>query len=164
MAGAIEKLARRAARALARPTTAPDQRRQRKPVYQADESKKRVGPFYVQGRRASDLEYTCYLALQALGWTDASIQFQVETIGGRNPGGRVLDFVVWAPGGPIVIEVNGDIWHIATEAQRQDGRIRQAAIEEAWGGKLIYVVLGTGDLTPDAVAVQNLLRYVGRGG
>lgn len=164
MAGAIEKLARRAARALARPTARPDQRRQRKPVYKTDDAGKRVGPFQVQGKHASDLEFTCYLTLIALGWTDQSIQFQVETIGGRNPGGRVLDFVVWAPGGPIVLEVNGDIWHVTTEAQRQDGRVRQAAIEAAWGGQLIYIVLGTGDLTPDAVAYSTLLKAVGRGG
>lgn len=138
-------------------------RLQRKPIFPA-EGGKRVGPFTIQGKRASDLEYTCYLALKALGWTEDQIEFQVATLGGKNPGGAMIDFVVWAPAGPIVIEVNGDIWHIATEAQRQHGRVREAAIEEAWGGKLLYFELGTGDLTPDAVAIQNLLRLVGRGG
>ena len=76
----------------------------------------------------------------------------------------MLDFVLWTNAGPVVIEVDGDIWHITTEAQRQKGRTRQAAIEEDWGGKLTYVVLGTGDLTPDSVAYNSALRAVGRGG
>jgi len=128
-------------------------------------TEKRVGPFYVQGKHASDLEYTVWIVLtQGLAWPEESIEFQVSAIGGRNPGGAMLDFVVWAPSGPIVIEPNGDVWHIATEAQRQRDKLRWAQIEAAWGGKVQYVVLGQGDLTPDSVAFNNLLRLVGRGG
>jgi len=125
---------------------------------------KRVGPFQIQGKRASDIEYTCYLALLYLGWEDGVIEFQVATLGGRNPGGHMIDFVLWSNAGPIVIEVDGDVWHIVTEEQRQHARMRQAAVEAAWGGKVVYVVLGTGDLQPDDVAVNTLLQRVGRGG
>jgi len=139
-------------------------RRQKVAPFPAAATEKRVGPFEIQGKRASDIEYTCYLALKALGWQDGQLEFQVSTLGGRNPGGSMLDFVVWSNAGPIVIEVNGDTWHSTTESQRQRDLMRSARITEAWGSEVQYIVLTTGDLVPDEVAVRNLRQLVGRGG
>lgn len=122
------------------------------------------GPFYVQGYKASDLEFTCYQALLALGWTDADIEFQKNTLGGRLPGGQVLDFVVHSPGGDIVIAVDGDAWHNRTEAQRQDDLFQQQRISKALGYEVIFVKANSGDMMNLAVAVNFLERWVGHGG
>lgn len=121
-----------------------------------------VGPFRIQGKRASDLEWRVYKALLRLGWDDSSIEFQVPVMGGRHPGGAVLDFVVWTPGMPIVIEPNGDIWHTSTTAQRERDKQREAAIRSAWRRPFRYLVLPQGDIPNDEVTYDRLLREVGR--
>lgn len=119
------------------------------------------GPFYVQGRRASDLEDRAYKALLKLGWTDREIRFQVDFLGGRQPGGQVLDFVVWSFSGPVVIPVNGDYWHARTLQVRQVND-QKAAYVKARFPQARYEPLYTADLLDDEVALRTLLRVVGR--
>src|SRR3989304_1027838 len=52
-----------------------------------------TGPFYIRGMKASDLEWRTYRQLRRLGWRESQIQFQVDVLGGRLPGGQGLDFV-----------------------------------------------------------------------
>ena len=56
----------------------------------------------------SMLEKRVYKALLANGWKDIAWQYPV--LGGRVPGGLVVDFVVYTPM-PIPVMVNGDYWH-----------------------------------------------------
>lgn len=119
--------------------------------------------YRVQGKRASDLEDRVYRMLRALGWRDDDIQFQVKVMGGRRAGGALLDFVIWAPGMPIVIEPNGDHWHTATLQQRQRDLARTAAIQEAWARPFRYLALPQGEILTDEMAYQKLLIAVGRG-
>jgi len=122
------------------------------------------GPFRVQGRRASDLEDRIYRMLKRLRWTDDQIEFQVDVLGGRLPGGAVLDFVVWTFGEPMIIEPNGDYWHTQTEQLVQRDKLRRAMIAEAWGRPFHYFVYAQGDILTDEMAYQRLRRDVGRGG
>lgn len=128
------------------------------------ELKEPEGPYRVQGLKASDIEWRCYMALMALGWTDSEVIFQEDTMGGRMPGGQVLDFVVHAPGGDIVIAVDGDVWHNRTEAQRQDDLFQQQRISAALGYDVIYVKANAGDLLDLPTAYNFLERWVGHGG
>ena len=116
----------------------------------------------VQGKKASDLELRCYNTLKRLGWNDSDIEFQVSMLGGRSAGGMVLDFVVWAPGQPIVISVNGDYWHNRGEKQQQATAQYEARVREAWKGPLTYLPLMSGDLIDDSVAYMRLVHAVGR--
>ncbi len=125
----------------------------------ADEA---AGPFYVQGKKASDLEARVYRVLKRLGWTDENIEFQTPILGGRNPGGAMLDFVVWTPGMPVIIEPNGDIWHTNSTAQRERDKLREAKIRQAWSKPFKYVVLPQGDIPDDDTAFSRLAREVGR--
>lgn len=127
------------------------------------EPKEPEGPYTVQGLKASDIEWRCYMALLALGWTDGEVVFQEDTMGGRMPGGQVLDFVVYAPGGDIVIAVDGDVWHNRTEAQRQEDLFQQQRISEALGYEVLYVKANAGDLLDIPTAVMFLERWVGHG-
>lgn len=119
--------------------------------------------YVVQGKHASDLEDRVYRMLKRLGWREGDIDFQVQVLGGRRAGGVLLDFVVWAPGMPIIIEPNGDHWHIATLQQVQHDLARQAAIKEAWGRPFQYLALPQGEILTDEMAYQTLRVKVGRG-
>ena len=127
-----------------------------------DREAQEVGPFYVQGKKASDLEWRVYKALKRLGWTDGEIDFQTAVMGGRMPGGAMLDFVVWTPGLPVVIEPNGDIWHTATTATRERDKVREAKIRRAWNHDFRYVVLPQGEIVNDQMTYDRLLREVGK--
>jgi len=122
-----------------------------------------VGPFYVQGKRASDLEWRVYKALKRLGWSDANIDFQTPILGGRLPGGALLDFVVWAMGGPVIIEPNGDYWHVSSQALVNRDKQRSQMIAEAWRHPFRYHIIAQGDLLDDEMAYRKLLMLVGRG-
>lgn len=131
-----------------------------KPVPQATEP---AGPYTVQGLKASDIEWRCYQALLRLGWDDSTISFQKDTMGGRMPGGQVLDFVVHAPVGDIVIAVDGDVWHNRTEAQRQDDLFQQQRIVAALGYDVIFIKANSGDLLTIEMGVMFLEPLVGHG-
>ncbi len=121
-----------------------------------------TGPYTVQGQKASDLEDRVYRMLLTLGWTDDTIDFQTSILGGRMPGGQVLDFVLYGPGGVFVIPVNGDHWHaFGTEADRT--REEEQKAQEAMPGVKFYP-LYSGDLLTDDIARLSLLKTVGRGG
>jgi hypothetical protein len=119
------------------------------------------GPFTIQGQRASDLEWRVYKALHALGWTDSNINFQVNILGGRNPGGQVLDFVVYGFGQVYVIPVNGSHWHgigfVAQETKQLEEMAREAM------PNAVFIPLYTADLLSDAQAIARLRREMGRG-
>ena len=132
------------------------------------------GPFRVQGRHASDLEYLTYITLRRLGWDDGDVQFQVDVLGGHLPGGLLLDFVVWTPGQVTVVEPNGDYWHTATVQQKERVRQREAQLRVAWDKPFNYVIvtpldLGMADASRGITAAardtayQTLLIKVGRG-
>jgi hypothetical protein len=119
--------------------------------------------FQIQGYKASDLEWRVYLMLKRLGWTDKNIVFQSDVMGGRMPGGQVLDFVVYSPQIPVVIVVNGDYWHARDQKQKDYEKYREALVRKAWGSRMKYLALYSGDLVDDATAYRNLLREVGKG-
>ena len=119
------------------------------------------GPYFIQGIHASDLEWRTYITLHKLGWTDANIQFQTSVLGGRMPGGQVLDFVLYGFGDVTVIPVNGDYWHkggIKGELTLYNEQIIQSVMPSAR-----IVPLYGADLATDEVAFATLSRRVGRG-
>ncbi len=129
------------------------------PVSQAKEGAERTGQ--VQGKKASDLEERTYVQLRKLGWTDANIQFQVSILGGRRPGGQVLDFVLYGPGYVYVLAVNGDYWHAVgrkTEITRMNENITRWIMPQARVFSLFNA-----DLLTDEIAFATLRRLVGRG-
>lgn len=120
-----------------------------------------AGPYQVQGRKASDLEYRTYKTLKKLGWRDEQIQFQVNILGGRMPGGQVLDYVLYGPGLVYVIFVNGDYWHkfgIKLDITRQNEQQVTAVMPGA-----VVVSVFNNDLATDEIARVTLSRMVGRG-
>ena len=119
--------------------------------------------FRIQGKKASDLEWRVYQTLKRLGWKESAINFQADVLGGRMPGGQVLDFVVWIPEMPVVIAVNGDYWHARGETQKKLEKQKEAYIRAAWGKKMKYLAVYTADLIDDDTAYRVLLREVGRG-
>lgn len=121
------------------------------------------GPYTVKGRRASDLEYLLYLSLRRNGWRDGDIQFQVDFLGGRLPGGVVLDFVVWAYGGPVILEPNGDYWHLGAQQLIDRDRQRSALIAAAWNKPFQYHILPQADFVDFATTDRKVAEYVGRG-
>lgn len=119
------------------------------------------GPFSIQGMRASDLEWRTYKTLHRLGWTDRNIHFQTSILGGRRPGGQVLDFVLYGPGQVYVIAVNGDYWHAVgnkTNVTRFNEDIVHSVMPSAK-----FIALYSGDLLNDELAYNNLRVLVGRG-
>lgn len=120
-----------------------------------------AGRFMIQGMRASDLEWRCYAALKKLGWTDANIQFQTNVLGGRNPGGQVLDFVLYGFGDVTIIPVNGDYWHVGGQ-QGIETIYNEQIIQSVMPSARIVPLYGA-DLATDAVAYATLARRVGRG-
>lgn len=119
------------------------------------------GPYAIQGRPASDLEWRCYVALRKLGWSDEYIQFQTSVLGGRMPGGQVLDFVLYGFGDVTVIPVNGDYWHrggIKGEMTSYNEQIIQTVMPAAR-----VIPLYGADLATDDIALRTLTRRVGRG-
>jgi hypothetical protein len=119
-------------------------------------------PFIIQGYRASDLEWRTYLLLKRLGFREEQIQFQVDFLGGRMPGGQVLDFVVWTSGVPVVIAVDGDYWHGRNQNIIQLNKEKDAIIRGLFPqAKILH--LFAGDLEDEEVGYRILLREVGRG-
>lgn len=119
------------------------------------------GPFAVQGQKASDLEYRTYTALKRLGWSDRNIQFQTPILGGRRPGGQVLDFVVYAQGAVYVIFVNGDYWH-KFGGKGDTTRMNENIAKSVMKGSTV-ISLFNGDLLTDEQAYLKLRQLVGRG-
>ena len=120
-----------------------------------------TGPYQVQGQKASDLEARVYRMLKQLGWSDDSIQFQVSILGGRKPGGQVLDFVLYGPGATYVINVNGDYWHKFGEKYNE--AVDNAAKAQAVMPSARITTVYTADVIDDATALVTLNRLVGRG-
>lgn len=118
---------------------------------------------YIQGRKATSLEMMIYNALLKLGWSDSNIKFQQSILGGKGiPGGRSIDFVVWSPGMPIMIEANGDYWHTSSLAKRESDRQREAQIRQIWRGHFRYVAI-LGSEVPDLdTAIIRMAKEVGR--
>lgn len=119
------------------------------------------GPYSIQGRRASDLEWRCYVALRKLGWSDEYIQFQTNVLGGRMPGGQVLDFVLYGFGDVTVIPVNGDYWH-AGGVRGEMTLYNEQIIESVMPAARVIPLYGA-DLASDAIALRTISRLVGRG-
>jgi hypothetical protein len=74
----------------------------------------------IQGRTpGSSLEWNVSQALDALGW---SYRYQYSIAGGSQglPGGQVLDFLVYTPGLPTPLNVNGRYWHTGIHADPLD--------------------------------------------
>ncbi|MBK8113297.1 MAG: hypothetical protein IPK44_01610 [Candidatus Accumulibacter sp.] len=120
-----------------------------------------AGPYQVQGRKASDLEYRTYITLKKLGWREEQIRFQVAILGGRMPGGQMLDFVLQGPGLVYVIYVNGDYWHkfgLKLDITRQNEQVVSRVMPGA-----VVVSVFSNDLATDAIARVTLLKMVGRG-
>jgi len=118
-------------------------------------------PRTVQGRPASDLEERVYRMLKRLGWTDRNIQFQTPVLGGRRPGGQVLDFVLYGFGAVTVIFVNGEYWHgIGLKADIT--KFKEDQVKNVFPAAIV-LSLFTGELATDEIAFYTLQRLVGRG-
>jgi hypothetical protein len=119
------------------------------------------GPYVVQGQKASDLEWRVYRMLRLLGWTDRSIQFQTAILGGRRPGGQVMDYVLYGPGQVYVIQVNGDYWH-AVGVKADETKRNEAIIQAEMPSARVYGLFNA-DLLTDEIALATLTRLIGRG-
>lgn len=118
--------------------------------------------FLIEGKNASDLEWRVWRMLLKLGWPQSEIDFQTAVVGGHMPGGMILDFVIWTPGQPTILEPSADYWHIHTPQQVEHDRVRIAALQKAWGRPFTYQSLGSGDLLTDEMAYNRLWLLVGR--
>lgn len=116
----------------------------------------------IQGKRASNLEWMVYQALRRLKWTDDDIEFQVGVLGGRLPGGAVLDFVVWTYAGPVIIEPDGDHWHAALQQQQQDAD-RVSMVQQVWDRPFFYHRLRQAQMQSQAQVDREVEKMVGRG-
>jgi len=123
-----------------------------------------VGPFVVQGQKASDLEARWYRALRRLNWDDAEIDFQFYIHGGRLPGGQIMDFVLTAFGRTTAVAIDGDYWHNRTQQQIDNDKEKQAAFEVYYNRPFKFLKLNSGDLVDDEMAYRRALVEVGRGG
>lgn len=81
-------------------------------------------PWIVQNQSATSIEWNVSKALDKLG---LSYQFQFFMFGGRQrAGGSVIDFKVYTPGKPTLLNVNGRYWHTGIHNDElQAARIRQ---------------------------------------
>lgn len=121
------------------------------------------GGWRVQGQRASDLEHLVYVNLLRLKWDDSQIIFQSDVLGGRSPGGQVLDFVLEGFGMTYVIDVRGEYWHSRDEQIRQQDLLDAARVNEIMPFAVFVVAWGS-DLESEDEAYNFLMREVGRGG
>lgn len=119
-------------------------------------------PHFIRGMKASDLEWRAWQTILMLGWPQSRIEWQVDVLGGRMPGGRVLDIVVWTFSGPVVLAVNGDYWHARGERQRQQEAFTEAALQKIFGKRTQYHALYTADLLDDEIARRRIERLIGR--
>jgi hypothetical protein len=115
------------------------------------------GPFFVQGKKASDLEWRVYRTLLKLGWTDSEIDFLV---GNRNLG-QEIDFVLYAYGAIYLIPVHGEAFHSRGQSIQKTALAEANAVQRYPGATLIP--LYTSDLLNDDMALAKLSRLVGRG-
>jgi hypothetical protein len=77
--------------------------------YSEDKQAERLGPFSVEGKKASSNEYYVAMALEKL---QLEYTFQVSYYGGRRlRGGLVLDFLVYTVPIPTPLWVHGNYWH-----------------------------------------------------
>jgi hypothetical protein len=120
------------------------------------------GGHLIRGLQASDLEWRTWTTVKRLGWPDDKLDWQTDVLGGRLPGGRVLDIVVWTWGGPAILAVNGDYWHARGERQRQLELDTEAHIRQIFGSRTFYYPLYTADLLTDEIAERTLLLLIGR--
>jgi hypothetical protein len=132
-----------------------------KPIVDPEPGMQQQGPFAVQGHKASDLEWRVYRMLHMLGWNDDNLVFQTSILGGRNPGGQVLDFVLYGPGTITVINVNGDHWHAF--GQKQDlTKFKESQVAAVMPGARVFS-LYSADLATDDIALMKLRTIAGRG-
>lgn len=121
------------------------------------------GPYFVFGRKASDLEWFTYRSLRRLGWRDRDIEFQTAVLGGHLPGGALLDFVIWAPFGPAIVEPRGGYWHRNSLQQVQKDKAREALIASVWRRPFRYRALGEEAFVDEATTDRVIEEFVGRG-
>lgn len=119
------------------------------------------GPFFIHGMRASDLEWRVWRMLFKIGWSAERIRYQVDILGGRKPGGQVLDFVL--DGGAVlyVVFVNGDYWH-KYGVKYNETMAAQQEVTKVWPSARVFALFNA-DLATDEIAISTLLRTVGRG-
>lgn len=119
-------------------------------------------PHFIRGFKASDLEWRAWQAILVLGWPESRIEWQVDVLGGRMPGGRVLDIVVWTFSGPVVLAINGDYWHARGERQKQEEKNTEAMLQKIFGKRTRYYALYTADLLDDEIARRKIEWLIGR--
>jgi len=104
------------------------------------------GPFIIQGKSATDIEWRVYRALRKEGVTDDDIGFQVDYFGGRQfSGGLVIDFVVQTVPLPTLIYVNGNFFHEGA-AQQDEDLFEQSLVESRMNGQVRVITLWGNDL------------------
>jgi hypothetical protein len=123
---------------------------------------KPTGPFFIGRQRASDLEWRMWRMLLKMKWPPEKIHYQVDILGGRKPGGQVLDFVIDAGFALYVIPVNGDYWHKFGK-DYNEARANEQAVKKVWPSAIIRAAWSS-DLLTDQMALDWIARNIGRGG
>lgn len=95
-------------------------------IYSEDEDEP-IGTILGQ-KPGSKEEWWVALALWALKW---EFEYQVPIMGGRIPGGQVVDFVVYTPGRPTPLQPYDEYWHSARISSEDNFKL--VLVEEAFG-------------------------------
>jgi len=90
-------------------TAKPDVKdRPKEKLANTDSKEPPVSAMFVQNQKATAPEWR---VAQALNRRGIGYDYQKEIMGGRDPGGVVLDFYVYTVPLPTPMNVNGDYWH-----------------------------------------------------
>lgn len=95
-----------------------------------------VSGMYVQGRKATAPEWR---VAQALNRRGIKYDFQKNVLGGRNPGGSVLDFYLYTAPLPTPMNVQGEYWHRLSRSY--EDKLKEAQVNEMFGKATNRMVL-----------------------
>jgi hypothetical protein len=96
--------------------------RPKEKVYKAPLEEPPVAQMFIQGKKATTPEWRIGKALDKMGLT---YKFQYSILGGRNPGGQVLDYYIYTVPLPTPLNVNGDYWHRLNKSYRDNLKANQ---------------------------------------
>lgn len=95
-----------------------------------------VADMFIQGKKASAPEWRTGKALDKLG---LKYKFQYSILGGRNPGGQILDYYIYTVPLPTPLNVQGEYWHRL--ARNYNDGLKKAQTNELFGNSAMPLVL-----------------------